>query len=123
VILILPSRSGGFHLQRDPLDDFFSPFLKDWHLVDLEPPKLIHTWRNGRKGADSFNKRMDQFLISEELIEGPWIIKSWVASGDLYDHLSILFKMDKKEPKPPSPLKFNPSCLVEDGYWNLITST
>jgi hypothetical protein len=44
--------------------------FKDLHLVDLEPTKLIPTWRNGRQGEEGVYKRLDCFLITKSIVHG-----------------------------------------------------
>jgi hypothetical protein len=77
------------------------------YLIDPEPLKLSQTWKNGRKGDNMVAKRLNRFIILEDLIENPWIIKSCVAVGGIFDHMPILLKIDKKEAKSSSLLKFN----------------
>jgi hypothetical protein len=35
--------------------------------VDVEPLKMLPTWRNGRGGQNYIAKRLDHFLISEDV--------------------------------------------------------
>jgi hypothetical protein len=97
----------GMHPRRDPLEGFFVNLLEALHLVDLKTWKIIPTWRNGNKGDEWISKHLDRFLIHESLVEGPWSLKSWVGIGGHSYHFPIFMKMDPKECKHPSPLKFN----------------
>jgi hypothetical protein len=49
----------------------------------------------------------------EPIFNGNMRIKYSVGNGGLLDHLPILFKMEKKDWKPPSPLKFNCTWLLD----------
>jgi len=52
----------------DPLQHYFSQLIQAGGLVDVELVKILPTWRNGRKGPNYIEKRLDQFLISEKLV-------------------------------------------------------
>jgi hypothetical protein len=52
----------------DPLQHYFSHLVQVGGLVDVEPVKIISTWRNGRKGQGYIAKRLDHFLISENIL-------------------------------------------------------
>ena len=51
----------------DPLSDFFKSHLTQLDLFDLDPIKLNPTWRNGRVGEDRIAKRLDRFLVREDI--------------------------------------------------------
>jgi hypothetical protein len=67
-------------------------------------------------------KRLDHFLISEDLTVGPWVLKYKVLVGGLSDHMSIVLEVASKGPKPPTPFKFNHRWLLEEDYKCLIRS-
>jgi hypothetical protein len=53
----------GAHAREDPLHPYFSQLIQDEGLVDVEPLKLLPTWRNGRGGHDYIAKRLDRFFL------------------------------------------------------------
>lgn len=53
----------GKHPHRDPQEFFFSHWITGNHMVDLEPTKNYHTWRNDRKWEKIVAKRLDRFLF------------------------------------------------------------
>jgi hypothetical protein len=59
----------GRHPRRDPMEGFFIHWIVSHQLVDLEPPKVSQTWRNGHKGDDLVAKRLDMFLIADKMLE------------------------------------------------------
>lgn len=59
----------------------------------------------------------------EPIFNGNMRIKYSVGNGGLLDHLPILFKMEKKDWKPPSPLKFNCTWLLDSQSVDLISNT
>ena len=38
-------------------------------MVDLNPVKMGPTWRNGRAGEEGVNKRLDRFLVADQLVQ------------------------------------------------------
>jgi hypothetical protein len=64
----------------DPLQHFFSQLIQAGGLVDVEPVKILPTWRNGRKGLDHIAKRLDRFLISEKLVSSGIRYRSWITT-------------------------------------------
>jgi hypothetical protein len=38
------------------------------HLVDIQPPEVMPTWRNGRSGVESIQKRLDRVCVSDSLL-------------------------------------------------------
>jgi exonuclease III len=97
----------GKHPKRDLLEGFFSHWISAHNLVDLESPKISQTWTNGRKGGDLVAKRMDSFLVAENMSTNLWIIKSSMTIGGNSDHMPILLNISKGVSKPLTPLKFN----------------
>jgi hypothetical protein len=74
----------GRHPRRDPMEGFFIHWiasLASHKIIDMEPPKVTQTWRNGCKGDDLVTKRLDRFLIAKKMMENPWIMKSSVLVG------------------------------------------
>jgi hypothetical protein len=45
--------------RSDPLVEFSTHFFEDLRLVDVEPIKVVPTWRNSRSGWASVSKRLD----------------------------------------------------------------
>jgi hypothetical protein len=52
-------------------------------LDDIEPLKMTPTWRNGRSGEDVVAKRLDRFLVSEDLLETRVHVRASVTEGGL----------------------------------------
>lgn len=70
----------------DPLTNFFIHQLDQARLVDVEPPKLNPTWRNRRVGEDRIAKRLDRFLVGEDLTSSTFQLRQWVDGGGELDH-------------------------------------
>ena len=72
-----------------PLALFFNNLLQNLKLIDLDPQKLNPSWTNRRVGEDRIEKRLDRFLLTENLMDENMIFKQWVDSGAASDHLPI----------------------------------
>lgn len=51
----------------DPLSDFFQNHLAQLDLFYIDPIKLNPTWRNRRVGEHVIMKRLDRFLVGEDI--------------------------------------------------------
>ena len=58
----------GSKAHPEPLGSFFSKLFSDHHLVDVALSCAGPTWRNGRIGEDGISKRLDRFLLSNQLV-------------------------------------------------------
>ena len=90
--------------------------------MDIEPVKLRPTWRNNRCGEARVAKRIDHFLIAEQLVDRFFLVRQWVDSGGLSDHSPIFFEIKKGPNNPPSHLKFNKIWLQDESFKNLVLS-
>ena len=106
----------------DPLAPYFSKILMESKLIDLDPQVLKPTWTNRRVGEERIAKRLDIFLISEDLLEGNFMFKQWVDSGTESDNLPICLEI-KKQPKNPSiPFKLCSTWLKNEEVLQIIQS-
>lgn len=64
----------GILARHDALRNFFSSLFQSEGLVDVIPCKLEPTWRNKRRGDAAISKCLDRFLVSENLMEGYFLI-------------------------------------------------
>ena len=65
----------GPHAQADPQAGFFLQKLVEKNLLDVEPIKLKPTWRNNRGGEARVAKRMDRFLVAEQLVDRFFLVR------------------------------------------------
>jgi hypothetical protein len=79
----------------DPLSAYFTEFFDKVGLVDVLPDAVMPTWRNGHSGVDSISKRLDRVLVSEDLLVGLGLYKSWVDYLYFSDHASVILRLDK----------------------------
>jgi hypothetical protein len=83
----------GVHFREDSLQPYFSQLIQEEGLVDVEPIKLIPTWRNGRGGEDYIAKRLDRYLISEDLAHSGLRYRYLVCNLKIYDHMSVTLQL------------------------------
>jgi len=110
----------GPHAHSDVMASFLTRKLIEKKLIDVEPIKLKPTWRNNRGGEARVAKRIDRFLVSENLVDSFFQIRQWVGSGGASDHFPIFLEIRKGPNNPPSPLKFNKLWLQEESFKNLF---
>jgi hypothetical protein len=108
--------------QGRTLIGFFVQWLESKTLIDVEPLKLLPTWRNKRVGEDIIAKRLDRFLIVDQLVASQLQFKQWVGCGGESDHLPILLEIGGDFWKPASPFKFNSTWLKDEEFHALVKS-
>jgi len=110
----------GPHAHPDTLADFFVQKLVEKEWLDIEPLKLKPTWRNNRCGENRIAKRIDRFLVAEQLVDRFFQVKQWVGSGGRSDHFPIFLELQKGPINPPSSLKLNKVWLQDDSFKDLL---
>jgi len=110
----------GPHAHVDSLAGYFVQMLavKGW--LDIDPIKLKPTWKNNRCGDARVAKRIDRFLVAEQLVDRFFQVRQWVGSGGISDHFPIFFEIQKGPSNPPSPLKFNKGWLQDESFKDLL---
>ena len=98
------------------MSPFFTTFFESKELVDVQPLKLTPTWRNNRSRDHAISKRLDRFLVKENLLNENLTLKPAVEIGGNYDHRPISLLIIPLEKKPPAPFKFNPLWLEDEQY-------
>ena len=64
--------------RNDPLASYFNNLLMDSKLINVDPQPLKLTWSSRCLGEERIAKRLDRFLISEELLETDLMFNQWV---------------------------------------------
>ena len=110
----------GSKAHPDPLGPYFSKLFSDHHLVDVAPSCAGPTWRNGRIGEDGISKRIDRFLLSDQLVSSLPRYRVWAHRCGISDHFPIL--LDWKDDQSPVafPFKFNQSWLDNEDFIQMI---
>jgi exonuclease III len=116
-----PEEIWGHNALQDPLAGFFkSLFLKN-SLVDVLPSEIVPTWRNDRAGIDSISKRLDRFLIAEELLAT--LLRGLGLGFNipfLSDHAPVFLELGLGFPKVAHPFKLNSVWIIEESFELLV---
>ena len=104
----------------DPLAPFMFNLFHEVGLVDVEPSHLGPTWRNGRAEEVGIEKRLDRFLLFENLEGVVNQYRSWVFPLNVSDHMPIVLQLDTCMDMIKYPFKFNPIWLEEEDFVNFI---
>jgi hypothetical protein len=104
----------------DPLADFFKNLFANNQLVDVMPAVLMPTWRNGRRGVEEIQKRLDRVYVSEALLSEAARYRSWVELPFISDHAPVILQLDYGYKPVAYPYKFNPACLKEESFCDLV---
>lgn len=99
----------GPNAREDPQSEFFMNLLASNNLIEANLIKLKPTWRNKRIGEARVAKRLDRFLINEDLAAAIPLFRQWVEEGGPSDHFPIFIELSNGPSKPPAPFKFNSS--------------
>jgi hypothetical protein len=67
--------------------------------VDVEPIKILPTWRNDRGGQDYIAKRLDRFFISEDIALSGLRYRTWVCNLKISDHLPVILHLEQRMKK------------------------
>ena len=65
-------------------------------------------------------KRLDKFLVAEQLVDRYFLVRQWVGSGGNSDYFPIFFEIKQGPINPPSPLKFNKTWILDESFKNLF---
>ena len=107
----------------DPLAKFFNSALSASNLVDIQTTKLQPTWRNRRTGSAALARRLDRFLIKQDLLPVLTRARQWVGSGGKSDHSPIYLEFECGPNRARPPFKFNSRWLRDPDYNQLVTRT
>ena len=97
-----------------PLAPFFINLLQNLKLIDLDPIKLNPYWTNIRVGEDIIAKRLDRFLLAENILDENLMFKQWVDSGADSNHLPICIEILKNPSKQANPFKLCSAWLKNE---------
>jgi len=110
----------GVHAKSDPLHTYFNQLIQEEGLVDVEPVKLLPTWRNDRRGQDHIAKRLDRFLISEDLALLGLKYNTCLCQQKISDHVTVVLHMEIEQGKVKYPFKFNSIWLQDLELVNFV---
>jgi hypothetical protein len=114
------SKMGGENAWLDNLVSFFHNCLEEAHLIDIDLLEAKPSWSNNRVGANGIAKRLDRFLIHEDILQPIQRIQSWVCSNECLDHFPILIELYLPGKEIESPFKYNPRWFLEANFKELV---
>ena len=112
--------SWGSQSNLGSLNTFFTNLFCNKKLIDIQPGKLVPTWRNGRVSDAFIAKRLDRFLLSKDLVLSSGIFRSWVYFPFISDHAPILLQLDLLPVYKAIPFKFNPVWQNDKEFYTLV---
>jgi hypothetical protein len=110
----------GRQAHLDPLAIYLKNIFQKIQLVDIVLNDVAPTWRNGKKGREDIEKRLDQFYLSEELISSVGRHRSWINYPFVSDHAPVLLQLGNFSNPISHPFKLNPSWLRDDSFYSII---
>eukprot|EP00253_Pinus_taeda_P023181 PITA_23181 len=113
--------SWGHQAQIDPISEQMSVLLEACNFVDVPMNKKLPTWHNRRTGEAALCRRLDHFLIHEDLIRHIPLYRQWVGTGGSSDHLPIFLQITGPTKKPCAPFKFFAGHLKDPDFINMVT--
>jgi hypothetical protein len=109
---------------------YFNQLFREEGLVNVEPVKFLPTWRNGRGEQDFVAKRLDCFLINENLAFFGYRYKYSMVNVKIYHHMPVVFQLDQEQENISYPFKLNYASLTKLDFvklvrtnWNMILGT
>ena len=85
--------SWGSHAHMDPLSDTMTHHMEEHHLINVPMNKLMPTWHNRRTGDAALGRRLDRFLMHEELLQSLALYEQWFGSGGISNHSPIFLEV------------------------------
>jgi hypothetical protein len=93
----------GPRAKYDPLSDLFKHIIEEKGLSDLDPIKLMPTWRNKRTGEDRVMKRIDRFLLSDKIMDKSLHFGQWIGDGEDSNHFPIFLEVAESSKNLQAP--------------------
>jgi len=102
------------------LDDYYNDLFSSRKLIDIKPNKPVPTWSNGHRGLEAVSRRLDRFLVDEDLLLDVGLHRSWVKFPYISDHAPVLLQLAAQPAFKVYPFKFNDQWLGEKQYTELV---
>lgn len=113
----------GLHCRKDPLQDRLEQFFYENNLMDIMPSPMSPTWHNGRSREHHIGKRLDHFLVHENILERLGFLHSSVQQTYISYHLPIILQWISESVQPIIPFKFNRIWPEDENFNALVNST
>jgi len=91
-----------------------------FNYVDISPDSMSPTWDNGRLGVAYIAKRLDRFIMHEQLIEKHGIPTSHILPVFISDYRPVSLQWMFSNGRKGYPFKFNRYWLEEEAFVNMV---
>ena len=115
---------------EDPISDYFKSKFEEVKLMDIVPDPLFPTWSNGGCGKAGIAKRLECFLMAEDICEDFGKFRTWAYSLGISNHKEIILQIDFNKNVVNYPFKFNQICLEDQLFcefvkerWSVLSQT
>lgn len=109
--------------KADPLAGKIQNSIIMNNFVDVCPSKIAPTWDNRRSGSAYVAKRLDHFLIHEQLLDRLGDVWVNTISNFILNHRPITLQWRKRELRSGFPFKFSRTVLEEPDFNKLVHDT
>lgn len=106
--------------RRDPLADIFKDLMRSNEVCDVCPVPLSPTWRNCRVEGQGVAKRLDCFMLNEDLAYKVDKYRVWHVSSIISDHVPIFLQLGLEGIFRNYPYKFNHHRLELPDFQALV---
>jgi hypothetical protein len=103
----------------EKLVDYFNFQLEVVGRIDVEPLYMGPTKRYNMVGNASVSKRLDIFLVSNQILHGVNYYIAWIDPRRCSDHNPIFLELGYNNLKPSAPFKYNPKWIEEEYFQTL----
>lgn len=120
--ILLANEHWGGPFLPGPAEATVKDIIASNNLIDIQPIRMVPTWRNGRSGPDAIAKCLDRFMVAEGLLSSFVSSSSWVEFPYLSDHAPILLQLIPTVCRL-TPFKFDHNLLTSKNYSAIVHST
>lgn len=113
----------GWSKSMDPLVGMFRDALLAHNFVDTCPDEMAPTWDNGRAGEAYVAKRLDRFLMHEQLVARLGDLQMEIIRNFLSGHRPITLLWKRSMVHLGMPFKFNRTWLDAPQFNTLVRDT
>jgi hypothetical protein len=99
---------------------FSKPFFKTRILLISSQERWFQHGETRCSGLDAIWKRLDRFLVSEDLLSSVEIYRSWVEYPFVSDHAPVIIQLEISPFFKAYPFKFNSQWLVDQDFTSLV---
>jgi len=106
--------------KTDSIEEKIREAMLQYNLVDICPKSLSPTWDKGRSGEAYIAKRLDRFIIHENLLETCGIPSSHTLPVFILDHRPISLQWMDQNPRKRYPFKFSRYWLEDESFISMV---